>query len=117
MTGVSCGIVVEKDRRRIASRKKLNLTLALAAGRLGGILSHYALVTPVVHAQFRAVAPEEIRAQSFVLVDERGEISGAFAFDAQGRPVIRLFYQGREIFRAGGITIRQLGGTVTPDSK
>ena len=97
--------------------KKLNLTLALAAGLLGGILSHYAVVTPIAHAQMQTLAPKEIQAQSFVLVDERGEISGVFAFDDQGRPIIRLFHEGREIWSAGGSLFRQLWGSVTRESK
>lgn len=87
---------------------KRNIVLPLAAGLLGGILSHYALVTPPVQAQSQAVPPREIRAQSFVLMNERGEIGGTFAFDDQGRPVIQLFQRGREIWRAGGNFIRPL---------
>ena len=88
--------------------KKLNLTLSLAAGLLGGILSHYIFVTPLVHAQ--SEPPKEVRAQSFVLMNEKGEPGGTFAFDEQGRPIIRLFYKGREFWRAGGNIVRQLGG-------
>ncbi|HEY7680859.1 MAG TPA: hypothetical protein VIC04_10110 [Terriglobia bacterium] len=87
--------------------KKPNLTLSLAAGLLGGLLSHYALVAPSVHAQAQT-PPEVVRAQSFVLMNERGEIGGVFRFDDQGRPVIQLFHDGREIARLGGRVIRPL---------
>ena len=87
---------------------KFNFVLPLAAGLLGGLLSHDALVMPPVQAQSPAVPPREIRAQSFVLMNERGEIGGRFTFDDQGRPLLRLFHQGREIWRAGGNFIRPL---------
>jgi hypothetical protein len=48
--------------------RKLNLGLSIAAGLLGGFLSHYISPMPV-HAQTQAAPPKEIRAQSFVLVD------------------------------------------------
>ena len=97
--------------------KKLNLTLSLAAGLLGGVISHYALVTPVAKAQAQTVAPKEVRAQSFVLMSERGELGGTMAFDAQGRPMIRLLYKGHEIFSAGGNTVRPLGSSGVPNLK
>lgn len=84
------------------------ILLTVAAGFLGGMLSHYAFVTPPTHAQ-EVVPPKVIRGQSFVLMNERGEVGGTFTFDDQGRPIIRLFRQGREIWSAGGNIMRPLG--------
>ena len=50
--------------------RKWNVGLSIAAGLLGGFLSHY--ISPVlVHEQAQA-APKEIRAQRFVLVNDSG---------------------------------------------
>ena len=76
--------------------------LSLAAGLLGGVLSQYLIFTPSVRAQMPILAPREVRAQSFTLVNNKGEIGGTFSFDDQGRPIIRLFNNGREIWKAGG---------------
>jgi len=55
----------------------LTVTLALAAGLFGGLLSRY--VTPVsVHAQTQTAAPREIRAQRFTLVNADGVVLGVF---------------------------------------
>ena len=69
--------------------RKVNFTLALAAGLLGGVLSHYLIPTPVF-AQAQAPAPREIRAQSFVLVNKQGTPLGLMGFDSNGTPVITL---------------------------
>jgi hypothetical protein len=68
---------------------KLNLILALAAGLLGGLISRYLVPTPV-HAQTQTAAPKELRAQSFVLVNERGTSLGLFGFDPKGVPIIKF---------------------------
>jgi hypothetical protein len=84
--------------------KKLNLALSIAAGLLGGVLSHYVWTQPV-QAQSRIPAPKEIRAQSFVLVDDKGAVQGVFSIDEPrvGRPSVKLFdSDGREIWSAGG---------------
>lgn len=83
--------------------KPLYLTVALAAGLAGGVLSQY--IWPLaVHAQ--AQSTKEIRAQSFVLEDAGGRTLGTFsveparpgARDASGS--IRLFDErGREVWR------------------
>jgi hypothetical protein len=53
--------------------RAMNVGLSLAAGLLGGVLSHY--VSPEsVHAQLKAAFPKEIAAQSFVLVNEKGRV-------------------------------------------
>jgi hypothetical protein len=80
---------------------KKSVVLAFAAGVLGGMASHY-LSPQLVHAQSQALPATEIRAASFVLVNEKGVVLGTLAEDA-GRPAIRLFDQhGREIWSAGG---------------
>jgi hypothetical protein len=88
--------------------KALSLTLALAAGLAGGILSHY-LWPAVVQAQSRPQTPQEIRAQSFVLEDANGRTLGTFSPETQRNGIperdlsgsIRLFDErGREIWRS-----------------
>jgi hypothetical protein len=91
--------------------KSLPLVLAIATGLLGGVVSHYVWPQPV-HAQSQATAPKEVRAQSFVLVNDKGEVQGVFSFDESqaGRPTIKLFDgNGREIWSAGGPQVRPLG--------
>ena len=80
----------------------LTLTLALAAGLLGGTFSRY-LTPTTVFAQAQLPGPKEIRAQRFTLVDEHGTVRGVFAIDnpAQqgGYATIKLFDRaGREVF-------------------
>jgi hypothetical protein len=67
---------------------KLTVTLALAAGLLGGFASHY-FVPARVYAQGLAV-PQEIRAHKFVLVDETGVPRGAFGIEINGVPEIEV---------------------------
>jgi len=67
--------------------QKLMLTLAVLAGFVGGVLSQY--ISPaLVHAQ--AQSPKEIRAQSFVLVNENDRVFGLIGLDPQGQPIIKL---------------------------
>jgi hypothetical protein len=78
---------------------KRNVVLSLAAGLLGGAISHY-LSPELVHAQSQA--PKEFRAESYVLVNEKGTIIGTLCNES-GRPSLKLFDdQGREIWSAGG---------------
>jgi hypothetical protein len=89
--------------------KKLNWALALAAGFAGGALSHY-LAPPAVEAQTPA-APTELRARSFLLVNEQGAVRGTFSLDASGRPALRLFdASGREVWSAEMPTVRPATG-------
>jgi hypothetical protein len=69
--------------------RKMNFTLALLAGLLGGVLSRYLIPTPVF-AQAQAPAPREIRAQRFVLVNKEGRPLGLMAVESNGIPVITL---------------------------
>jgi hypothetical protein len=78
--------------------RKANLTLALACGLLGGVLSRY--LTPIpVFAQAQLPAPKEVRAQSFVLVNKEGTVLGRIGFDPGGLPNITLVDEdGRTIW-------------------
>lgn len=84
--------------------KPLSLTLALAAGMAGGILSHF-IWPQAVQAQTPAA---EIRAQWFVLEDGAGRTMGTVSIEVPrsgkfvrgGVGTIRLFDErGREIWR------------------
>jgi len=72
--------------------------LAFAAGLAGGLLSRY--VEPQLA---RADSfPREVRAQSFVLINDQGKVLGTFAQEAGGS-VLKLYDAGgQEIWRAGG---------------
>ena len=77
---------------------KLTVTLALAAGFAGGLLSQY--ITPVrVHAQ-GADRPtlRLIQAQSFVLVDQAGSPRGSLSVDQKGTPIISFTDQGKTVW-------------------
>lgn len=93
--------------------RKLNLTLALAAGLLGGVLSRYLAPLPVLAQTGPA---KEIRAQSFVLIDGNNNVVGTFTASplaAPGKPiqnqtVILLDRNDKEIWRAG-VSVKVLG--------
>lgn len=95
--------------------RKFNLALALAAGLLGGLLSHYLTLTSVF-AQTMAPKVGEIRGQSFVFVDGKDNVVARFMIDrtqppGSGRPpaiVVLLDAEGHEIWRAGA-SIHPLG--------
>jgi hypothetical protein len=99
-------------------KKDLNLALALVAGLLGGLLSHYAFPR-VAFAQNQAPVAKEIRAQSFVFVDPDGRTMATFTPDPAWAKVVRLApsqpfqgrivlldTNGREIWSAGGSPFR-----------
>jgi hypothetical protein len=79
---------------------QLTLTLSLAFGLLGGLVSRY--MSPTT-AQAQA-APTEVRAQKFTLVDQNGTVRGVFTLADDptrkgGYPVIQLFdVGGREVW-------------------
>ena len=90
--------------------KKLNLALALAAGFAGGVLSH-ALTAPAVLAQSPAAPAAEVRARSFLLVNENGQVVGRFSAESDGRPALRLFDStGHEVWSAEGPLLRAATG-------
>jgi hypothetical protein len=68
---------------------KLTVTVAIAAGLAGGLLFRYIAPAPVL-AQNQPSVPKEIRAQSFVLVDQKGTAFGLLGFSPKGEPVIKL---------------------------
>ena len=93
--------------------KKWNLVLSLAAGLFGGFLSHYAWSTSV-RADGSPSTVNEVRAQSFVLVDAKGMVQGVFRADtsSRGPASIQLFdAQGREIWRAGNNGLQLIVGS------
>jgi hypothetical protein len=87
--------------------QRLNLTLALAAGLVGGMMSHFLAPTPVL-AQAQTLAPKEIRAQTFVLVDSRGVPLGLMGFDPGGKPVIKLVDERGHVIWSAGQALNQL---------
>ncbi len=91
--------------------QKLNVLLAVFAGLLVGVLSHY--LWPEAQPQPQALARNVVAAQSFVLTNDKGQPAGVFAVanpDPQCRqygdvrcnaPSIVLYdAQGRELWRA-----------------
>jgi hypothetical protein len=93
--------------------RNVNLGLSIAAGLLGGLLSHSFWTQPVhaQNAQNQTPASKEVRAQSFVIVNDKGETQGILTFgETKGdRTSIRLYDgKGREIFDAGGDQLRPL---------
>ena len=92
-------------------QRSINLALALAAGLVGGVLSRY--TNPVtVFAQAQTQVSKDIRAQSFTLTDENGNVVGIFTSVAprggQKRAVILLDQNANEIWSAGASPIRPL---------
>jgi hypothetical protein len=69
-------------------KNKLTVVFALTAGFVGGAMSHYIFAPATVHAQVQS-PPAEIRAQKFVLVDERGKPRAVFGFNRHGEPEIQ----------------------------
>jgi hypothetical protein len=72
-------------------KRKVHWGLSLAAGLLGGVLSHYVAPEPVHAAQAAPAAPKEVRAQNFVLVNGDGSPAGLFGFDLAGKATITLY--------------------------
>ena len=95
-----------------------NVALALAAGLLGGMLTRY-IAPPTAYAQNQApgTVPAEIRAKSFVLVDQSDRAIGTFSavpgpIGPLGRPILLRMvlrdFNGREIWSAGGSALQPL---------
>jgi len=73
---------------------KITIALAFAAGFVGGLASRYFEPVPA-YAQV-AAAPQEIRAQKFVLVDGTGVARGVFGIEENGTPQIEVIgYNGK----------------------
>jgi hypothetical protein len=90
--------------------KKMNLALALASGLVGGVISHY-LAPQTVHAESTASPVSEVRARSFLLVNDKGVVVGRLAAESDGKPAIRLFdSSGREIWSAEGPSVHAATG-------
>jgi hypothetical protein len=94
---------------------KLNIVLALAAGLTGGILSRYIMPTSVLAqtpspAVRPTPAPKEVRAQTFIVVDDKGSVVGTFkpSIPKPGETptVVLLDPYGMEVWRGGGAAIR-----------
>jgi len=82
---------------------KANWILCLAAALLGGFVSHFAFSAPV-YAQVLRIAPREVRAQEFVLVDEKDQPLATFvARQVRGNEVIEIIgNNGRVLWSVGG---------------
>jgi hypothetical protein len=78
---------------------KFTITIALAAGFIGGIASRRLRPSPV-YAQAPA-PPQEIRAQRFVLVDEAGVARGAFGIETNGAPELEIADPKSHVFACG----------------
>ncbi|MGH9762829.1 MAG: hypothetical protein ACREDR_13275 [Blastocatellia bacterium] len=88
---------------------KYSILLALFAGFAGGFVSHY-LAPPRAYAQVQASAHAlseargqasplaEIRAQKFVLVDEKGIPRGVFGIENNGAPVVEITDSKNRVF-------------------
>ncbi len=107
--------------------KSFNIVVALAAGLLGGLFTHYiapsaafaqvqAPPSPVPGVPNNRPTTKEIRAQSFTLVDQSDHTVGTFTVEpapvrrdikAVARIVLRDS-NGREIWSAGGSAILPL---------
>lgn len=68
---------------------KTTFVLALAAGFLGGIVSQH-VALPLVYAQEPTPIPTEIRAESFVIVDQDGKPRGAFGINKKWGPAVEI---------------------------
>jgi hypothetical protein len=66
---------------------KATIAIALTAGFVGGFVGQH-VVPKSVHAQGSASIPAEIRAERFVIVDEKGTPRGAFGIDEKGYPLV-----------------------------
>jgi hypothetical protein len=90
---------------------RLTVTIALAAGFIGGLAFRY-YGTPPAYAQSPA-SPEEMRAQKFVLVDETGKARGVFGIEGNGAPVIEIVDSKGHVFASRFEKWRYAEGTLT----
>lgn len=97
---------------------RLILAMSLFSGLLGGLVSHYAFPVAAFAQQTPApTAPvsNEIRAQSFVIVDAQNNVIGTITasnrfvqLTSQEPTIVILDRFRREVWRATGATLRQL---------
>lgn len=66
---------------------KTTITIALAAGFAGGFVSQRLAPTP---AYAQTSVPKELRAEKFVLTDEKGTPRGAFGIGGKGFPTVEV---------------------------
>jgi hypothetical protein len=91
--------------------RHLNLGLSLAAGLLGGILSHY--VSPaLVPAQTQAAPPKEITAQKFVLVNDAGLPAGVFGIENGSASIQLMDKDGKVVWSAGKTKAKPLSASL-----
>ena len=97
---------------------KSTVVVAFLAALGGGTVSRYISPAPV-QAQTPTPAPVELRAQRFAFVNSRGGVVATLTVDqpepptgfpfSLAPPTIRLLdFSGKEIWSAGGATVRQL---------
>jgi len=108
--------IYDERRRNCLMNQKWTLLLALAAGFVGSALFH-GLSLVSVYAQVSSTPPKEVRAQSFVLVDDSNNALGRFAIRYPASAsrerykfgYIQLFdSSGNELFTAGGMRTRPM---------
>ena len=96
-------------------KKHLTVVIAVAAGFLGGMLSHF-VTPPAAFAQAQNPGTREVRAQRFVFVDLNSRPFATFMVqpgsvgpDGWHGRVLLVDDQGRELWSAGRDPIRPLG--------
>lgn len=94
----------------MANQRINGVVLALAAGFL---VSRY-LTPAIAFAQAPPVAPKEIRAQNFVLVNDKGSPVGLFGFDPQGRPLIKLIAENGQTIWSSDRPLAPYSGPIPP---
>jgi hypothetical protein len=94
--------------------RNLTLVLAIAAGFIGGSLSHY-VTLPTVHAEAQATHAVEIRAQRFTFVDGKGHVIASFISTPTRQEaynprfaVALIDAEGHELWASGGSGLKPL---------
>src|ERR1700722_812604 len=90
-------------------RKHLNVTLALLAGLVGGLISRY-VAPPAVMAQTPTPVTKELRAQSFVFVDANGKTLATLGPEAAWQKVITLYPNSGSGTASGRIVLLDANG-------
>jgi hypothetical protein len=81
---------------------KANWILCLTAGIIGGAVSHFAWIQPV-HAQVFRVVPQQVRAQQFVLVDEKDKTFATLAVtEINGKEVFEIIGKDGQVIAKTG---------------